>query len=104
MKACLVRLRQRLLTALWLLLPLLWTGPGWAFGSDKPKTDQFGYKLYELVSSDIIAGPIGFIAGVFFLSLGASQLNKSPFGAVASVLAGGAVLWANTLVGSMGLL
>ena len=76
----------------------------WALKDDDfNETTSFGYQLYKIVGKDIVKGPIGFVAALFFIALGATMVNKSPLGAVGSIIAGAAILNATGLVGTMGL-
>lgn len=75
-----------------------------AFGNKEPDKNSFAYKIYELIGINIVQGPIGFAAGIFFVVLGAASLTKNPLGALGALVGGAVILYSNELVKSMGLM
>jgi len=63
-----------------------------------------GYDIYDVAVNGILKGPIGFVTGIGTIVFGATQLMKSWPIALMSVLGGTAIIKADTIVSSLGML
>ena len=86
------------------MMPLLVWEPAQAFQGKKLDENSFAYMIYKLIGVEIVQGPIGFAAGIFFVVLGAATLTKNPLGALGALVGGAVILYSNELVNSMGLM
>jgi len=69
-----------------------------------PQTGTLGYDLYDVAVNDMLNGPIGYVAGLAAIVFGGFQIVKSYAIAGLSVLGGSAVLNADTIVTSLGMI
>jgi hypothetical protein len=94
------RFSSLMLLVLIALLALLPTG---AFAFTLPTTG-FGFELYDVVVNDGIKGPLGTMAGVVAMVIGAgAAISNKIMAAVPCVVGGGAILMADSLLEGMGL-
>lgn len=69
-----------------------------------PAAGTLGYDLYDVAVNDMLNGPVGFVGGLGAVLYGATQIAKSWMIAGLSVLGGSAVINADTIVASLGLI
>lgn len=68
-------------------------------------TTAFAYDLYDIAVNNILKGPIGFVAGLAAVVLGCIVAMKNQImAAIPCVLGGAALLKADSLVVSLGLI
>lgn len=67
-------------------------------------TASFGYDFYDIAVVQILNGPIGFVGGLAAIVLGATQLMKSWPAAIMGVLTGTAIIRAEDITTSLGML
>ncbi len=80
-------------------------GPHSAHAITTPVAGSFAYDIYDVGVNDILKGPIGFVAGVGAIVFGAIEaIRKQPILGISSLLGGGILLKADTIVSSLGLL
>lgn len=81
---------------------LLSTNAAMAFTA--PAAGSFGYDVYDVVVTQILSGPIGFVGGVVLIVWGASQLMRSWMTTIMCVIAGTVLIKAVTILTSLGML
>ncbi|MDO3380358.1 hypothetical protein [Geoalkalibacter halelectricus] len=87
-----------------LAILLVASGQAFGFTGGLDPTDFF-YTGYDLVVNRILNGPIGFIAGVAVIVWGATMIPRGQYlPAVGTLLAGGAILKADDIVNTMGMI
>jgi hypothetical protein len=70
-----------------------------------PAAGSFAYDIYDIAVNDILKGPIGFVAGLGAVAYGAGlAIRQQIAGAIPALLGGGALLKADVIVGSLGVL
>jgi len=70
-----------------------------------PAAGSFAYDIYDIAVNDILKGPIGFVAGLGAVAYGAGlAIRQQIAGAIPALLGGGALLKADVIVGSLGIL
>jgi hypothetical protein len=67
-----------------------------------PAAGSFGFDIYDVVVNQILAGPIGFVAGVVLIVWGATQLMRSWMTTIMCVIAGTILIKAVTILTSLG--
>ena len=75
-----------------------------AFAITAPSPGSSLYELYDIGVNQLLKGPLGFVGGVGCIVLGAVNVFKHPLQAVPAILAGGAMLKADSIVTSMGMI
>ncbi|MFB3925192.1 MAG: hypothetical protein ACE14T_03980 [Syntrophales bacterium] len=76
-----------------------------AFAIGAPAAGSFAYDIYDLSVNSILKGPIGFVAGLGAVAYGASlAIRQNIGGAIPALLGGAALLKADAIVTSLGLL
>ena len=95
---------NEVVTVIFALLLLLGIVPE-AFAIATPVAGSFAYDIYDLAVNSILKGPIGVVCGIGSICYGASCGIKQEVGAsITSVLGGAALLKADTIVSSMGII
>ena len=70
-----------------------------------PASGSFAYDVYDIAVNDMIKGPIGYIAGLGAMVWGAFSAIQQKLGmAAASILGGGAIVKADAITESLGLM
>lgn len=70
-----------------------------------PSSGSFAYTVYDIGVQKILKGPVGFVGGVVAIVIGAIMAMRAQvLPAVASILGGGVLLGADSIVSSMGTL
>lgn len=70
-----------------------------------PASGTFAYDVYDIGVNKILNGPIGFVAGVGAMAIGAvSAVQQKIFAAVPAILGGAVLLNADNLVTSLGMI
>ncbi|MBN2251596.1 MAG: hypothetical protein JW724_05945 [Candidatus Altiarchaeota archaeon] len=70
-----------------------------------PATGSFAYDIYDIAVNDMMKGPIGYIAGLGAMVLGAFAAIQQKLGlAACSILGGGALIKADAITQSLGLM
>jgi len=70
-----------------------------------PAAGSFAYDIYDIGVNKILGGPIGFVAGVGAIVVGAiSAVQQKVFAAVPAILGGAGMLNADSIVESLGLM
>ena len=74
------------------------------FAWTAPQQGALAYDIYDIAINSIIKGPIGFVAGAGFLGFGAYMLGtgKGVFPGIGSILAGVALIKADSIVKTLG--
>jgi hypothetical protein len=67
-------------------------------------TGAFGYDLYDIAVNGMLKGPIGFVGGLTAIVLSAINITKNWMLAAGGILGGTALLKADTIVSTMGML
>ena len=76
-----------------------------AFAIVAPAPGTFAYDIYDMAVNSILKGPIGFVAGLGAVCFGAVlAIQQKMGGAIPALLGGAALLKADSIVASMGLL
>jgi hypothetical protein len=76
-----------------------------AFAITAPAAGSFAYDIYDMAVNSILKGPIGFVAGLGAVCFGAVlAIQQKMGGAIPALLGGAALLKADSIVASMGLL
>ncbi|MEM3580397.1 MAG: hypothetical protein QXQ64_03935 [Candidatus Bathyarchaeia archaeon] len=71
----------------------------------EPTQGSFAYDVYDIAVNKILKGPIGFVSGAAAVAFGAvSAMTGRIFHAVPCILGGAALLKADAIVTSLGLL
>jgi hypothetical protein len=78
--------------------------PSISFAIGIPVSTDFAYDLYDVGVNKVLKGPIGFVGGVACLVASAATITKNWILSVIGVLGGTAIIKADTLVKSMGML
>ena len=94
---------QRQFAVLALVCGGVWAGNA-AVGFTAPAAGTFGYDIYDVVVTQILSGPIGFVGGVVLIVWGASQLMRSWMTTIMCVIAGTVLIKAVTILTSLGML
>jgi hypothetical protein len=81
----------------------LWSGNA-VVAFTAPAAGTFGYDIYDVVVTQILSGPIGFVGGVVLIVWGASQLMRSWMTTIMCVIAGTVLIKAVTILTSLGML
>ena len=68
-----------------------------------PEAGSFGFDIYDVVVTQILSGPIGFVGGVVLIVWGASQLMRSWMTTIMCVIAGTVLIKAVTILTSLGM-
>ncbi len=75
-----------------------------AMAISTPVAGSFAYDVYDIAVDKILKGPIGFVCGVAAMAYGAvSAIGGRVFQAVPAILGGAALLKADTIVSTLGL-
>ena len=70
-----------------------------------PAAGSFAFDIYDIAINKILDGPIGFVAGVGAIALGAvAAIQQKVFEAIPAILGGAALLNADSIVESLGLM
>jgi len=92
--------RTPLLTA---LLLVVLAGPALAITA--PTTGSFGYTVYDIFVVKMLQGAFGFVGALALIIWGASMLPRGAWlPAVFCIVAGGAIIKADSIVSSLGML
>ena len=76
-----------------------------AFAIAVPAAGSFAFDVYDIAVNRILDGPIGFVAGVAALAIGAvCAIQQKVFEAVPCILGGAVLLNADSLVTSLGMI
>ena len=85
------------------VLALVLAGP--ALAIDVPEADSFAYDVYDLTVNKILSGPIGFVAGLAGVALGAIlAMQQRIMGAFPAILGGAVLIKAGSITESLGLI
>ena len=77
---------------------------GVAFAIAPPAAGSFAFDVYDIGVNMILDGPIGFVAGVAAMAIGAiCAVQQKVFEAVPAILGGAVLLNADSLVTSLGM-
>lgn len=88
-----------------LAIAMLVMAAGQAFAVSVPTSGTFFYQGYDLVVNDILKGPVGFIAGVAVIVWGATMIPRGQYlPAIGTLLAGGAMLKADDITQTLGMI
>lgn len=71
---------------------------------DAAGNPTFLYDVYDIGVNKILKGPVGFIAGVAIIGFGALQMMKAWPVALLGLMGGSAMIKADTIVASLGML
>ena len=75
------------------------------FAITSPTSGTFAYSIFDLAVNDILSGPIGFVAGVGAVVWGAMLAMRNQYiPAIGALLSGGALLGADSIVQTMGIM
>lgn len=78
---------------------------GTAFAIAVPAAGSFAFDVYDIAVNRILDGPIGFVAGVGAMAVGAvCAVQQKVFEAVPCILGGAILLNADSLVTSLGMI
>ena len=78
---------------------------GVALAITAPTSGTFAYDVYDIGVNKILDGPIGFVAGVAAMAVGAvSAVQQKVFASVPAILGGAVLLNADSLVTSLGMI
>lgn len=69
-----------------------------------PAAGSFAYDLYDIAVLKILQGPIGFVGGCGAIVYGAILAMQSPLGAITPILGGAALLKADAIVNTLGVI
>ena len=70
-----------------------------------PVSGSFAYDIYDIAVNDMVKGPVGYVGGVGAMAWGAFSAIQQKLGmAVASVLGGAALIKADAITQSLGLI
>jgi len=84
---------------------MLFLFPEAASAITAPAAGDFGYDIYDIAVNDILKGPIGFVGGLSTIVVGAVFAVKQQFmGAIPCILGGAAIIKADTIVTSLGMI
>jgi hypothetical protein len=72
------------------------------FAFTTPAAGSFGFDVYNIVVTEILGGPIGFVGGVILIVWGATQLMRSWMTTITCVIAGTVLIKAVTILTSLG--
>lgn len=91
-----------LMVSMWAVMFLV---PAVAMAISSPASGSFAYDVYDIAVNKILQGPIGFVCGVAAIAYGAvNAIGGRVFGAVPAVLGGAALLKADAIVNTLGLI
>ena len=77
---------------------------GTAFAIAVPAAGSFAFDVYDIAVNRILDGPIGFVAGVGAMAVGAvCAVQQKVFEAIPCILGGAVLLNADSLVTSLGI-
>lgn len=74
--------------AIWAVMSI----PSMVYAFDIPTSGSFAYDVYDITVNKILNGPIGFVAGVTGVVLGATQLFVGRYMTAIPPILGGALL------------
>jgi len=75
-----------------------------ALAISAPSSGSFAYDMYDIVVNKMLKGPIGFVAGLAAIAFGAVSLVQARIMmAVPAVLGGAAIIKADAITSSLGL-
>ena len=95
--------KQKLMLVLMLVMVCASVMPATVFAWTTPAAGSFAYDIYDVGVVKILQGPIGFVAGVAAVVLGAiSAIIGRIMLAIPAILGGAALITAPTIVTSMG--
>ena len=69
-----------------------------------PDSSKFAYEVYDVAVNSILKGPIGFVGGVATIVVSAASIAKNWVMALLGIVGGTAVMKADTIVTSMGMM
>ena len=76
-----------------------------AFAITAPVAGDFAYDVYDIGVNKIVKGPIGYVGGMSAIAFGAIQTVKGPpILAIPALIGGAAILKADAIVSTMGLI
>lgn len=91
-----------LMVSMWAVMFLV---PAVAMAISSPASGSFAYDVYDIAVNKILQGPIGFVCGCAAIAYGAvNAIGGRVFGAVPAVLGGAALLKADAIVNTLGLI
>ena len=98
--------RVHVLTLVTLVMFCLSAPASFALTYDSAGMDEassLGFTVYDIVVTKILNGPIGVVAGVAFIVLGALQAARNNLvGAIPAIVAGGVLIKAEAIVEGLG--
>jgi len=77
---------------------------GDAYGITAPDSKALAYDLYDVGVNKLLKGPVGFIGGMLGIVIAASQLSKNWIPASLGILGSTALLKADSITTSLGVL
>ena len=78
--------------------------PHTAHAITQPTAGSFAYDIYDTVNN-IVTGPIGFVAGIGAIAVGAFEaFRKQPLGAILPILGGAMLIKSEAITTSLGLI
>ncbi|MFO1259325.1 MAG: hypothetical protein U1E78_13080 [Gammaproteobacteria bacterium] len=87
-----------------LILITLCLSPAVSHALTAPAKTDFAYDIYDVGVNKLLKGPIGFVGGITMLVTSAVNITKNWVLAALGILGGTAIVKADTLVTSMGML
>jgi|GEM_PF-5741197 len=96
--------KRKALVLLALILVLSFTCVGAAFALSEPTTGSLAYDLYDVGITKGLKGPIGFLIGTGCIVVGAVSVFRNPLAAIPAILAGAAIIKADGITKSLGML
>lgn len=80
-------------------------GAGDALAINAPTSGSFAYDIYDIAVNSILKGPIGFTCGVASMAFGAvNAIRGAVMAAVPAILGGAALLKADAIVQTLGMI
>lgn len=68
-----------------------------------PAAGSFAFDVYDVVVTQVLQGPIGFVGGLAVIVIGAAQLTKSWVLAILGIISGTVIIRADAIVASLGM-
>jgi hypothetical protein len=95
--------KQKSILAFMLIMVSASVMPALALAWTTPAAGSFAYDIYTIGVTNILQGPIGFVAGVASVLIGAiAAITGRIMFALPAILGGAAIITAPTIVNSMG--
>ncbi|GBO86293.1 hypothetical protein NUW46_19905 (plasmid) [Marinobacter sp. MA] len=85
-------------------VPMLVLGSMTASAITAPAAGTFAFDLYDVAVNDMLKGPVGFVGGLAAIVLSAVQITKNWMLAAGGVLGGTAMIKADSITTSLGMI